>query len=52
MTEYEYLRHNLIDNTITVLSNEIELHDENLHNKVNALRTDKNSETICDDMMF
>ena len=25
-TEYEYLRHNLIDNTITVLSNDIESH--------------------------
>ena len=36
-TEYEYLRHNLIDNTITVLSNEIESHDENLHNEVDAL---------------
>ena len=46
------MRHNLIDNTITVLSNEIESHDENLHNEVNALRTDKNSETICGDMMF
>ena len=51
-TEYEYLRHNSIDNTITVLSNEIESHDQNLHNEVNALRTDKNSETICGDMMF
>ena len=51
-TEYEYLRHNLIDNTITVLSNEIESYDENLHNEVNALHTDKNSETICGDMMF
>ena len=29
MTEYEYLRHNLIDNTVTVLNDDIELHDEN-----------------------
>ena len=28
-TEYEYLRHNFIDNTVTVLNDDIELHDEN-----------------------
>ena len=46
------MRHNLIDNTITVLSNDIESHDEKLHNEVNALRTDKTSETIGDEMLF
>ena len=51
-TEYEYLRHNLIDNTITVLNDDIESHDGNLHNEVNALRNDKNSETMCGEMMF
>ena len=28
-TEYEYLRHSLIDNTVKVLNDDIELHDEN-----------------------
>lgn len=51
-TEYEYLGHNLIDNTMTVLNDDIESHDENLHNEVKAVRTDKNSETICGEMMF